>query len=349
MVSKAPHRNDKPALLALIGLTVVFFAIVTFGWHRMFLSATSVFFSYLGGGSLALIAISLAYATAAERVQSPHITNVAAGYFCVLILLSALGSINTMLVNFEGLTIVRQEIDSAREAFTQLKTRSPALLPVDEFDRFENSVKEKWSSLKAEIENPQRCGQGPEAQRRIIELQGVLPAFRPLSAGGCTNIPAVIATYEQQLKKLILASPEYLAASQRLSLREKIIANSDKVLKSLEDVRKSLQGVADIGSAKDALYDAAEEYASLKQTLDSSAGRAAQTLPSRIDTASVEALGNIGQVVHFLISRWDRPTTYVYFFIAILIDYVLVLAFQRVLSSRNDPRAVGVGARTETF
>lgn len=339
------NTGDRPALFALISLIVVFFAVVGFGWHKMFSNWSSGFFAWVLGFVLASVAISLAYATASERVRFPHALKVASAYFFVLFLISALGTINTMFLTFEGITIVREEIDSAREALNRLKDKAPELLQTRDYENYENNVKERWGALKTEIENPQLCGQGPVAAQRIVELQEVLTAFRPLSSAGCEKIPSMIFAYEKQINLLKNSSQQYQAAAPTIALRTKIITSTENNLKELEYVRKNLKVVGDIDKAKEALFNAAEVYDTNKTSLDT-ALRKKTDLPDKISTSSLDALGNIGQVVQFIFSRLNKASTYFYVGTALFLDIVLVLAFARILKTGTEAWEKGLGAKT---
>ena len=330
----------RPALFALIGLALIFTAIVGYGWSRMFASWNIPVLPYIAGLLLALVAIVLAYATAAERVQSGKTTSVAAAYFFVLFLISALGTINTLFINFSGITIMRGELATAQEAFTNLKNKTIQLLATEDWSIFEKNVNVKWKALENEIRNPQLCGQGPEALKRIEELTEMLPGFRRLAGGGCGNINQIVSVYDKQIQGLLKSSPEFQKVSKKIALREEIVNISIKVSHSLDEAAKNLTGISNINATKAALNEAAEQYAKEKQTLDSVLTQPS-ALPNKIDTTTANALGNIGQVVNIVFNRLDDAATYFYILVALMLDIVLVIAFQNVL--RVDRQRIGDG------
>ena len=248
MSINADRATDRPALLALIGLGLIFTAIVGYGWSRMFSSWNIPVLPYLAGMVLAIVALALSYATAAERVQSGRTNSVAAAYFFVLFLISALGTINTLFINFSGITIMKEAVASAQEALNNLRNKTPQILATTEWDIFEKNVNVKLGALQAEIQNPRLCGQGPVALEKMAELVALLPDFRRLAGGGCGNIPQVISAYEKQVRGLLKSSMEYQAVRKKIELRHEVIAISTKALESLDATARNLSGVSDISS-----------------------------------------------------------------------------------------------------
>lgn len=344
MTYSTDRATDRPALFALVGLSLIFAAIVGYGWSRNFWSWNLPVVPYLAGLVLALVAMALAYATAAERLQCGRTNSVAAAYFFVLFLISALGTINTLFINFSGVTIMKEGIASAQEATLNLRNKAPQLLPTSDWDAFEKNVNVKLLQLNQEIKNPRLCGQGPEAAKIMRELVVLLPNFRPLAGGGCDNSSQIVSAYERQVSGLLKSSAEYQAVSKRISIRDEVVAKSSKTLESLDSSSKSLTGVSDIGAAKKVLEEAAGQYAAAKQTLDSGLTQPS-SLPSKIDTSSAAALGNIGYVVSIVFTRWLDLTTYFYVFVALMLDVILVIAFQKVLRSGIDPMDRQKGAK----
>ena len=238
--------------------------------------------------------------------------------------------------NFSGITIMKEGIAGAQEALHNLQNKTPQILATNEWDVFEKNVSVKLSALQQEIQNPQLCGQGPVALQKMAELQDLLPNFRRLAGGGCSNIPLVVSAYEKQVRGLLKSSPEYQAVSKRIGIRDEVVAISIKALGNLDAAAKNLTGVSDLSSTKAILDEAAERYATAKQMLDATSTEP-NALPKKIDTSAASALGNIGQVITIIFSRWLDITTYFYILVALMLDIILVIAFQRVLQVGSDP------------
>lgn len=332
MQKKKKARGEKAALLALVGITIIFIGIVGRGWHTLFLSLGETLALLVGLG-MALIAVVLGYAIASERVNNEGARVAAAAYFFVLFNISALGTINAMFVMFQSGDVFREHADKAADAVVALKETGVPLIDTRDYDRFKAQVGDKWRNLKAELENPQLCGQGAVAAARISELQSLLPNFRPLAGGGgrCEKVPAVVASYEQQIATLEKASPVYQANKAKIELKQKILADSDKLLSDLKEIRTSLSGNYSLSSVKSRLYPIAEHYGVLRQELASVATVSTEKVQQKIEMRTVAALGNIGQVIPFIMSRLAEPSTYIYLIVALVVDLALIAAFVRVL------------------
>jgi hypothetical protein len=334
------HRNqsDRPAAVALIGIGIIFLAILGRGWQGLFANyglSVSTFLGLLIG----FIAIALAYAIGSERVHQPHAKAAALAYFFFLINISALGTINAAFVTFQAGNVFREEIDRATSATIKLRDVGKTLLTSADYIKFYQLVDERWKSLKAEIENPQRCGQGVEAARRASELQEILPSFRMLSGGGqCTNIPRVLSAYEKQVSDLVKNSPFYSREKEKIEYREKLVSDTTAMLERLVATGRSVNGRLNIQDVKMQLFDNAEQYIQLRQELETKVKHPTDGIPLKIDTSAVSALGDIGQIVPFILTRIAEPSTYFYLIIALLLDLAVIAAFARVLRSGVDPR-----------
>jgi hypothetical protein len=104
------------------------------------------------------------------------------------------------------------------------------------------------------------------------------------------------------------------------------------LLADLDDVRKGLNGLYDLPTTKSKLYDVAERYGQMRQELSSAGGvTGIDKVPPRIDTRTISALGDIGQVIPFIISRLGELSTYIYLFLALVLDLAIIAGFIRVL------------------
>lgn len=338
MNARNRSNSDRPAALALIGIVILFLAILGRGWQGLFANyglSISIFLGLLVG----LIATALAYAIGSERVHQPHAKAAALAYFFFLINISALGTVNAAFVTFQAGNVFREEIDRATSATIKLRDAGKALLTSADYTRFYLLVDERWKSLKAEIENPQRCGQGAEAARRANELQEILPSFRMLSGGGqCTNIPRVLIAYEKQVSDLVKNSPQYSKEKEKIEYRDKLVTDTTGMLERLVATGRAINGRANIQEVKTQLFDNAEQYVQLRQELDTKVKQSTDGIPLKIDTSAVSALGDIGQIVPFILTRIAEPSTYFYLIVALLLDLAVIAAFARVLRTGVDPR-----------
>ena len=338
MTRRVSHgRGDKAALLALLGIIAIFVFIVGRGWQTLF-GGYGIWLSLSAGGVVAVIATALCYAIASERVFHPEAKATALAYFFVLFNISALGTINAMFLMFQSSNIVRDHVDAAIESVVSLRDVGASGIDTTEHDAFRASVNERWRNLKAELENPQLCCQGAVAAARIEELQLLLPSFRALAGGGrCEKVPLLIASYQKQIDELVSQSPVYLKSRKNLELKARIASQSDQLLEELNLIGKTVSGNFTLTEVKARLFDVSEKFSVLRQELGSKVTGEQAKVPMKIDTKSISALGDIGQILPFIMSRLGDVSTYVYLLIALILDIAVIAAFARVL--REGPSA----------
>ncbi len=333
MNSRSTTSNDRPAALALIAIVIIFIAVVGRGWQGLF-SSYGLTTSIILGLIISVLGAILAYAIGAERAFQTNINTTAIAYFFFLFNISALGTVNAAFVTFQAGNIFREEIERASDAVIKLKDIDRKLLVSQDYVEYSQAIDARWKNLKAEIENPQRCGQGEEAIRRGSELQSLLPNFRMLSAGGqCNNIPRLVEAYEKQVADLIKSSPKHLKEKEKIDLQQKLTDETSKMLVDLAATSKSVNTRVTIQDIKDRLFENAEKYNILRQELSAVSKQKFENIPVRIDVSAVSALGDIGQVVPFVVSRISEPSTYIYLAIAASLDLAVIAAFMRIIRS----------------
>jgi hypothetical protein len=327
----ASAPGDKAALFALVGMLVLFTYVVGKGWHGLFASQ-GIWISFFAGSVVALIAVALSYAIASERTHHPKTYGTAASYFFVLFNISALGTVNFMFTTFQSSNVFRDQVDQSTAAIVALRDYGVASIDTSEYDKFIGAVSDRMRNLRAELENPQLCGQGEEAERRISEIQALLPNFRKLAGGGkCERIPLVVATYEKQVAELLRESSQYKTARQRVELKSKLANDTAKLLDEVNAVAKDISGSYSSEDVRKRLFGIADRYSLRRQELGTQADMQLEKIPLKVDTKSISALGDIGQVLPFMFSRLSDISTYLYLLIAVVIDVALVSAFARVL------------------
>lgn len=256
--------------------------------------------------------------------------------FVLLLLISALGVFNSLMLNLEGRRIFVETIDDSHDRFDQLGNRALQELgkggsdsPLAHMRRVE-SLK---AALFSEIRNPLNCGQGPEARKILASLEEELPEFRPLSNPhpDCAQNDRVIEDYETRINGLVDRAPW---SNQALL---GIVTDSNAAKKELDQLGATageswavtlLHEVAPRLEAKNSQYR--ELYERLPKDSDAATG-----LPARLNLQSVESLGEWSQLVYLLINRWDRPTTYVYLLLAGFADWMMVYLFSLIRVNRG--------------
>jgi hypothetical protein len=339
--------GDKPALLALIGISILFAFVVGRGWKTLF-SAYGSAGSWTAAIVLVVIALSLCWAIASERVHHPNAIATVAAYLFFLINISALGTINTLFLQFQGSSVVRAEIDKAIITITKLKSEGLALIDTRDYDEYERQVGKLMLDLRQEIESPVNCGQGPKALEIINEIKRLVPGFQPLNLGNnCQNfdnkvrVDQVISTYRTKIEEGKKLSPIYVAKKNEILAKREIEAAALEMASKIERIPRSITSDSELYAARNDLEAVAQSYLGHRQELAARARGQDKSIPETIDISSIAALGNIGQVIPFIISRLNELATYIYVLIAILLDVAVILAFKRVIlpaSRVNGPR-----------
>lgn len=256
--------------------------------------------------------------------------------FVLLLIVSALGVFNSLMLNLEGRRIFVETIDDSHERFGQLGNRALAELgkggsdsPMAHIRRVE-SLK---AALFSEIRNPLNCGQGPEARKILSNLQDELPDFRQLSNPhpDCSQNNRVIDDYETRITALVDRAPW---SNQALM---GVVNDSRAAMKELDQLgtlasesfaARLLREIAPRLEVKNTQYR--ELFDRLPKGTDAATG-----LSSRLDLRSVESLGEWSQLVYLILNRWDKPTTYVYLLLAGFADWMMVYLFSLIRANRG--------------
>ena len=284
---------------------------------------------------LSIIALVLGLAIAKERVENPQSNSTALSYFFILILLSALGTINTLYFNVSGARIVQEEIKGALHKVNTLKIRTPILLATPEYDAWSKKVEDASNNVFEEIKNKRLCGQGPEALRRIEELRSLLPSFKPLAGQGCDKTEDLIVQYQRIIEKQIRSSPEALKASSILTAKDYIDLNGTKLEVNLNKLLETTNNAGDIQAAKIALRAAVEEFNKMKDKVEILSGKSFDG-DFIINTKGIDSIGNPGEILSFMASRLNEFNTYIYLVIALLIDLTLISSFKAVIEVESN-------------
>lgn len=328
--------NNKPSaipLLAALGIGLIFMWLVGYGWYRTFNSWTGNGLISISVGFLfALIAATLALAIAKERISNSEQISTAISYFFILILLSALGTINTLYFNVSGVSIAQNEVKHAIEKVNTLKNRAPSLLATPEYDDWKRRVESAKLALFDEIDNPRLCGQGPEALKRISELQNLLPSFRQMAGGGCDKQDLLKSHYKEIIAKQVELSDKNLKSKSKLDAKIYVEQTANEINDSLTKLLSETTSVSDISKVKIVLESASSNFSKMKDRIEVITG---QDLDKSlvINTSGIQSMGNVGEIFGFIASRLNEVNTYIYILIAVLIDITLISAFRAVLLS----------------
>jgi hypothetical protein len=344
--------NNKPSvipLLAAFGIGLIFMWLVGYGWYRTFNSWTGNGFISIPVGILfALIAATLALAIAKERTSNPEQIATATSYFFILILLSALGTINTLYFNVSGVSIAQNEIKHAIEKVNTLRNRAPTLLATPEYDDWKRRVESAQVALFDEIDNPRLCGQGPEALKRIAELQALLPSFRQMAGGGCDKQDLLKSHYKEIISKQVELSDKNLKSRAKLDAKLFIEQTAKEANDSLTKLLSETTSVSDISLVKVELEKVSSVFSKMKDRIEVVTG---QELDKSlvINTSGIQSMGNVGEIFGFIASRLNEINTYIYILIAIFIDITLISSFRAVIVSGENQISSRYSRKEENY
>jgi hypothetical protein len=324
--------------IVVICFSVVFLFILYNGWNGLF-SHSGAVLEYLGAGLLALLAWGLGQYIG----NSDGGIGTKAPLFAMLLIISAAGVFNWMMIHLEGKTIFLETVSNASDAYTKLETSAKQNVGDTALAAKEADVKSKEEQFLAEVRNPQNCGFGTNAKQRLAELRFVLPGL---------NLPS-----EPRRSRAALV-PE--ACSARADLYRSAIDqqwNSSDDGKKLDNVGKLLVAVtgtideeiakldamrtrantsgADyiLGEGRDDLNTANETYKKLLGEVATYAPNSG--LQPNLDLTSISRLGEWSQIVSVITSRLDQVSTYVYLALAIFMDFMLIYVFREYRNVRR--------------
>ena len=330
--------------IILILFSVMFVFILYQGWYTLF-SHYGAWIATIGAVVLAALAWSLGKFIGSSEggITSNGLL------FLLLLLLSAAGVFNWMMITLEGRTIFLESVVSTEDTFTQLsvsarKNVTDATLAAKEAD-----VIGKQQSFLAEVRNPLNCGYGPVARQRQAELEVILPELRlpsPPQGRAAQSAEQCIArseVYRQAIEDAWNATSDGKRLNGIRSQLASITARVDQATAQLDALRNGANnnGVGYIlGSGRNELQRLNEVYRTQLAAVRTYAPD--PDLPSNLNLTTLSRLGEWSQIVSVMISRLDTISTYVYLALSVLLDYLLVHLFARyrVIKLRQPNRAV---------
>jgi hypothetical protein len=310
----------------LLVFSLIFFFIIAYGYYNLLLQA-GAFLALLGGAVMAVFAWYLArvIGSSGGGLRKNAIL------FAPLLIISAAGVYNSLMVYLEGGRILADTATEAQTHFAVLQKSAEDGLRLSGGTAQEDRVRTTAEALYSEMRNPLNCGQGPRARQLISDLQRQLPGFTPLSSARkkCEGIEDAIKDYQERIEGLIARAPwntpelkaiagEAADARRRLDeLRATITTGYSPVM-----LRNALTALEEM----DAQYRDARFR--LSRHVD------VKALPQGLHLSEVQSLGNAFKLLTLFLERLDELATYVYLAIAVGFDLLMVHLFQIVASNR---------------
>lgn len=245
------NSSNRIAVLALFSLIPIFIFVIANGWQSILsqfvkISANetvNLAATWTLGVVISVVGVILAWAVASERARirndkAARFTWVA--YFAVLVVLSALGTMNWLFKELEASTFVKEATENTLRSLTaldQFANSSIKLTKTDELkakqeeekrdlqarlqqlknyyeaakvkadvepDRFRKQILGLFDSFESEVRNPLKEGCGQVAKGYLEEIKAKLPDLR-LPSGDCgeANPDVMLKVYREAIDKAL--------------------------------------------------------------------------------------------------------------------------------------------------
>ncbi len=268
----------------------------------------------------------------------------AAVLMSVTLLASAYGVTTASLFLFEGPTMLRESLATARENVDLLRNIAADKLRVPEIEALQRRVLGWKQTVLAEIENPALCGIGPKARDALMQIKADLKSVDVLAgtdqARNCADrgyVTRLKRTYdemiERALKEKVMLLQSELRAGERVEALGWIRAEAGRDIAAIDDAAAKLVGVQNLLDGTKKFYDtlslidtAKAHYASMYRRLRGLLnGEMLQGVPPQIPPDSLEKLASGLRGAAIVFERYHRLTTWIYVMLAIGVDVILVL------------------------
>lgn len=320
----------KTMLWITMAFSLMFIYVLSNGYYNMFIDRGRIIAGMIGL-VLALLAWGLGkFIGSSSKGISGHLP-----FFVLLLTVSAVGVFNSMMINMEGKQVFTETVDQAKVDFKDLANAAEKILYNDIAAKKEKKIADLQDGFFAELGNPQLCGQGPRARQLAELLSAELPGFRVLAGGGdCKKIPELIGSYTKSIQKLLMNHPD-LTGYQELQDFHNRIKESEAIGQArLDEIKKEIATGEDLlGKVRPELEDIASTYQTLATELAAKPSKV--SFKSSLDLSSVRSLGAWGQLLSLVMSRTDKPATYVYLLLAFGFDWILVYFFKQLTEARG--------------
>jgi hypothetical protein len=321
-------RQYNTLLFIVLAYSVVFIGVLFNGYYHLF---------YIKGmfvaSVIALILSLIAWGLGKYIGSSPGGLKGNPALFVMMLILSAAGVFNSLMLNLEGKRIFEETVDRASERYRDLSIYASGSMRDEAVENKIANVNSLKKSLVEEIRNVRNCGEGPEARKILDSIARELPGFTVLSGAGrdCGQAEQIIRAYEEQIDERLYNHPNLVKVDYRglTQTRDQINASEKAAQTKLAEIRRDInEGQSLLSVVRPRLEEVATDYQAQAISATKLARSArAEALPTTLDMGSVRNLGEWSQVLNLLISRLDKPQTYVYLFLAIFADWMLVHLF----------------------
>ena len=319
--------------LALYSIGYIF---VLYTGYKNLLAAQGPFLATLAGLGLAIAAWVFAkFVGSADRgirTQWPA--------FALVLLLSAAGVFNFLMLTLEGKRIFVEAVDASQDAFSNLKASARANVRNNDLATAKAVVDGKAHAFVTEVRNRMNCGYGPAARDLQNQLLTVLPELKLPTAGNRANTDAECEAranaYQQAIDDAWGSSPKGRQLAQVESDLSEIIAKSDQQKAKMDGYRDAANtdGISYIiGDGRTQMSNVDQIYKELVEKLRGYAPNPG--LPTHLQLDTLSKLGDWNQIFSIFLARLDKISTYFYLALAFGADYLLVWMFMRLRTYRS--------------
>lgn len=359
-------RKYQNAQIVALLYSVVFVGVIFYGYNNL-LGSLGVFMCAVLSLILATFAWSIArfigYDEGGIRGNLPA--------FGLLLVISAVGIFNSLMLNLEGKRIFSQRIENAQSLLNDLEVTALAEQKTQGIENKINEVKTVKAALMSEIQSPGNCGKGPEAQRLIMRLKKLLVHLDIPSGQIDCNNPASVKAYVDAYTQMIDVTMDNadwnnpaltaVIASTRdgrakLACLDNGCVSTDETNYSttanLGNYKALLQGVSVKG--KSSIQDLMRVITPKLEELDGEytrnveilkkESRNAPVLKPNLDLEELRSIGQVSQIMNLIIARANRVTTYIYLLLAISFDALMVYFFKHVIATSPSGRRAKITA-----
>lgn len=339
--------SNKVSFYALVSLVLVFLIIVTYGWSKIlgskstlnidsfdFFSVIEILFIYIVALGIAVIGVVLAKGVSAERMRiaaerEPKFTNTWKAYFIVLLIISALGTINSLSMIFLQDSILSDVISKTVHDLQQLNSKVELGLSTPQYDRQRAIINQKFENFAIELKNPANCGFGDQAKKLFHELQLELPNLILLSGKvNCQNVSAQIEAYRDNVSRLTDDLPD-AETKRRFNNRISMVETIKQEISKIEEHRIQSPKLK-IETSKPILISAWKIYENTLGNAELLSGTSFD-LPKKLEDPIINGMGGIVEVLPMLSKQFSNPAAYLIILFAVFFDVLLIEFFSRHL------------------
>lgn len=342
MLSKNAQRKHDQALFRtmawiLVSYSLVFCFVLYKGW--------SILFSQWGSSLAtvgALVLAFLAWNIGRFIGSSPGGIASRIPLFILLLVISAYGVINTMVLQFEGPQILREAIQGSLTAFGELNTRGQKAFEVVLLDGKKTELDKRQTDFIREVTNPLNCGLGTQAILALHALMEMMPNLRlpsvpPSGPQGIQRVcDAIGDAFNVSIEQQKGAVPFIIELNAVNSKRATVMTAIDNAQQELKALEKALPGNESssfiLGEARVRLNALQDTYR--EQVIAIKSFSPAAELTNSLPLEQLSQLGGWSQLVNIIVQRLNRVSTYVYLLLAIFMDWTLIYLFKNYRNAK---------------